>query len=458
MMRGIILDGGVELLEAIRFRRNRAQAVALIIITIVFGIHCALYGAFLKFLSALPAFAAIIAFASIFSCEADAKGKFVLFVPAFLAMAGLAVQSVIAYFYNQRLSVLSVIAAIALAIAVSALYKYYRMLLNYSLFVWVLHFLTLAPYLLTLYESYRHNESMVSDNWVTLWGITFQPSEIAKFLYVFSLSTILNNQKYSEEKKIAMTIVLSGACALLLIMQGEFGSIFIMLAVYLIIMLTYISRTLYLLRVLFVLVAVCLILAGLVFLYSQIADNAASAFFSNQFAKIEERFEIWRHFDEDIEDSGYQLYHGLRAMNAGGMWGSDRLHFVRVPVGESDMVFPMIVQVYGMAFGLFLVLLYLFYALVSLKIATETKDSLNRGIVFGLTTTLFLQACFQIAGSTTVFLLSGNTLPFLSRGSTSLLICTLMAAVIFRINQFNQKRASEEKKSNVIEETPQPNL
>jgi len=448
----------LQWIEAVRSRENRFQLAALLFLTAAFGVHATYMGAFAKFAAALPGCLCAVGIAWFFSYDTDTKGKAILFIPALLVIVGLSVQSIAAFYMNRSYSSATIIAALVLAVGCSAFYKTYRFLLNYSLFVWMLHFLTIAPYLYTLYDSYKNNDSFVTDNWVSIGGISFQPSELAKFLYVFSLSTILNHPKYSEKKKLTMSIGLSAVCAALLILQGEFGSIIIMIAVWLLICLTYINRTFYLLRVLAVLIAICLVMGAMVYGYTRIADNALSDFLSRQLQKIVTRFTIWQHFDEDRENTGYQLYQGLRAMKTGGLWGTGPNRFVKVPVADSDMIFPMIVQTYGMVFGIGIIGLYLAYAICCLKIAIETHDYLNRGIVFGLITTIFLQCAFQIAGSTTVFLLSGNTLPFLSRGSTSLLICSLMSAVIFKVHQYNKKRISEEKKSNVIEETSQPDL
>ncbi|MCL1802762.1 MAG: FtsW/RodA/SpoVE family cell cycle protein [Eubacteriaceae bacterium] len=434
----------MEIVSKLASGMGRPQLICISIIALSLGVHASMLGAFAQYLTVLPAIIIIVLVVSYLSPKTDSKGKLIIFIPAFLGVVGLTVQAIIAHFNNDRIRPATVIAAIVLACAMAAPYKLYRKWLNYIYIVWFLHIMTLMPYVFTLIYTYRNNQTLISDNWVRIAGISFQPSEIAKFLYVFSMSTIMNNPQYSERKKMGIAISISGACALLLCMQGEFGSIFIMLTVFLMVTFTYADiEPLRLIKNIISLALVCLALVSIVYVYTRVADNAIAYFLKRQFDKIATRVYIWRHFDEDIEDSGYQLWHGLRAMKTGGNWGTDGTRFVKVPVSESDMIFPMIVQSYGMFFGIFIIVAYLIYAIVTLMVAVDSRDYLNRGVVFGFTATLFLQACFQIAGSTAVFLLSGNTLPFVSHGSTSLLICTLMAAVIFQIHQFNLSRASD---------------
>jgi cell division protein FtsW (lipid II flippase) len=181
--------------------------------------------------------------------------------------------------------------------------------------------------------------------------------------------------------------------------------------------------------------------------------NPISDFVKRQFDKVSIRFDIWLHFLDDRYDKGWQLYQGVRAMQGGGTWGADQLSIGRIPVSNSDMIFPMIVQVTGKVFGVFIILIFLIYTLINLHVAIETKDHLNRAVAFGITVTLFMQFCFQVAGSTTVFVLSGNTVPFLSRGNTSLMVCALMSMIIYRIHVKN----IEDAKKRIIETKPQDN-
>ncbi len=132
-------------------------------------------------------------------------------------------------------------------------------------------------------------------------------------------------------------------------------------------------------------------------------------------------------------ETPYQISQALKAMRVGGWTGAGAHEFVYVPVMTTDMVYSQIISQFGFIMGLFVIMIYMILFREGVGIERridEDKAPYHKGLVLGLTLMLFIQALVIIGGNLNVFPLTGITLPFVSEGGVSLLVCSLMVGVM----------------------------
>lgn len=145
------------------------------------------------------------------------------------------------------------------------------------------------------------------------------------------------------------------------------------------------------------------------------------------------------------DTSGYQNVQAMIAMKAGGLFGSGAGSGGRgaiVPEINTDMIFALIGEELGL-FGMVCVIgAFLFLALCGVKIALDAPSVMARCVAAGLTTMLTVQAVFNMGAAMVVLPLAGMTLPFVSYGGSSLLVCFAAVGILYRISE-DSERARE---------------
>ena len=140
-----------------------------------------------------------------------------------------------------------------------------------------------------------------------------------------------------------------------------------------------------------------------------------------------------RHMQFAGEETPYQISQALKAMRVGGWTGAGAHEFVYVPVMTTDMVYSQIISQFGFIMGLFVIMIYMILFREGVGIERRIDEDMapyHKGLVLGLTLMLFIQALVIIGGNLNVFPLTGITLPFISEGGVSLIVCSLMVGVM----------------------------
>ena len=147
------------------------------------------------------------------------------------------------------------------------------------------------------------------------------------------------------------------------------------------------------------------------------------------------------------DGSGYQVVQSMVAIKAGGFFGSGAgagAQGTAVPELGTDMIFALIGEELGL-FGMMAVIAaFGFVTLAGFKISLRAPSVLGRCVAAGLTMMLAVQAIFNVGAAMAVLPLAGMTLPFISYGGSSLLVCFAAAGILYRISE-DSERAREAK-------------
>jgi len=130
----------------------------------------------------------------------------------------------------------------------------------------------------------------------------------------------------------------------------------------------------------------------------------------------------------DVSAASYHICQSLIAVGTGGLTGRGYMESMQklfyLPEASTDFIFSIIGEELGFIGAFLIVLLFAFLGLRGFRAAFRTKDSFARLVAFGITTTILLQAFFNISVVLSLVPTKGIPLPLISSGGTSL-FCTL---------------------------------
>lgn len=148
------------------------------------------------------------------------------------------------------------------------------------------------------------------------------------------------------------------------------------------------------------------------------------------------RFTVFLNPSADPEGIGYHINQALLAIGSGGILGiglgHSRQKFNYLPEVMSDSIYAIIAEEMGFVIALGLVLLYLAFVFRSLQIAKKAPDEFGRYLAVGIVTWIGFQAFVNIGAMLSLVPVTGIPLPFVSYGSSSLIM--LFAAVGLLVN------------------------
>ncbi|MBH1939731.1 FtsW/RodA/SpoVE family cell cycle protein [Mobilitalea sibirica] len=248
-------------------------------------------------------------------------------------------------------------------------------------------------------------------NWLTIGGFSFQPSEIVKLIFVFSIAAML--QERINLKKICIVTVIAGVHVLILVIQKDLGGALIFFVTFVFMLYTATSRPLY--------------------LFSGLAGGSVAAFIAYKlFYHVRVRVMAWQNPMRYIEKEGYQISQSLFAIGTGGWFGMglNRGLPTSIPVVESDFVFSAIAEEFGALFALCMILIYINCFIMLINIALTMEDAFYRLISLGFSVMFGFQVILSIGGVIKFIPSTGVTLPFISSGGSSVFATIVMFMIL----------------------------
>ena len=111
------------------------------------------------------------------------------------------------------------------------------------------------------------------------------------------------------------------------------------------------------------------------------------------------------------------------------------LHKHFLPQNNSDFIYATIVEEYGLIGGTVIVLMYLWFMLACVRVTNRAKDLFGRLIVIGLSFSICLQALINMAVATSLFPITGQTLPLVSAGGSSIWMTCFAIGIILSVSR-----------------------
>lgn len=265
-----------------------------------------------------------------------------------------------------------------------------------------------------------------SQRWIPLGPLNLQISEIAKFVMILFTAGYL--ERYQRELRenwrfFAKPIGLLGVVAVLLLLEPDFGSSVVMAATVMGMLFMGGAR---------VWQFTLILLAGL----GAMASVALLSPYRLQ--RLVTFLDPWA----DQYDSGYQLTQSLIAFGRGEWLGVGLGNSVQklfyLPEAHTDFVFAIYAEEFGLLGVVLAIALYVLLVSRILHVARRAvaqEDWFAAYSCFGIATMLAGQAFINMGVTSGLLPTKGLTLPFISYGGSSLLMCCAMVALVLRINR-----------------------
>lgn len=248
-------------------------------------------------------------------------------------------------------------------------------------------------------------------NWISIGGISLQPSEIVKIIYIFIGANTLD--RLQTKKNLFEFIIFSAVCVGLLALMGDFGTALIFFMTFLLISF---MRSGDFKTVILAIVAAVFGVSIVLRFKSYVLD----------------RFKAWGHAWEYANDLGYQQTHVLTYIASGGLFGVGIGNGFLKGVGasESDLVFGLVSEEMGVIVAITLAVAVACLVIYARAITTRSRStfySISACCAAGL---LVIQLSLNVFGATDILPLTGVTFPFISCGGSSVLSCWGLIAFI----------------------------
>lgn len=273
-------------------------------------------------------------------------------------------------------------------------------------------------------------ESYGAKRWVSLFGFSIQPSEIAKFALVIFIASYMseNHDKVKTLKGLFPVLVVGGLVCVLIMLEPSMSVTMCIGFV-----------TLFM-----------LIIGGMSRKHTLMFSIPAGALVP--FLIILEPYRLKRLLAfidpwASPQGEGFQLIQSLYSLGDGGWFGvglfNSRQKYLFLPFAESDFILSIIGEEIGFIGTslLMLVILFLVYRLI--KIAIGAKDRFGAMLVSGVAFIIAVQTLLNIAVVTGSIPPTGLPLPFISSGGTAVMV--FMAGIGICLNVLLQSKGQDVK-------------
>jgi cell division protein FtsW len=323
---------------------------------------------------------------------------------------------------------------IRIILGVFCLYQVHKIKFKYFANIgMIIYFFSLLLLILVLVMGVNVNGA---SRWLSFGGMQFQPSDIAKLAVLIFMARQLS--KYREEiksfKYFLLYVLTPLVIVCLLILPNNLSTAILVFVNGLVLMIIAKVRSKFILGI-----------CGSAIFLSMILYSSAK-FFPESVSKIMPRSATWvsrvdAYFikaDGSDLNKDYQQRQAMVAIYNGGLSGLGPGKSTQrniLPYSSSDFIFAIMVEEYGLLFGGFLpILLYLILLQRSIAIASKTSSLFGGLLSIGLMFSLVLQAFVNMLVAVGVFPVTGQTLPLISMGGTSILFTCITIGIVLSIS------------------------
>lgn len=341
-------------------------------------------------------------------------------------------------------------------------YNHIRKLAKYAFHIILLLLIALSVFGLTINGAKR---------WlpVPIIGGTLQPSEFIKILlvlYVARTLAIFQTKKGCEDVAFWRILIVSAVVCLWIAVSNFSSAALMALTVLIMLMVGRIRR-----KLIFVTLGVATFFIGIVVLVAIgtdfrpnvgrvttglnrierfVAPDRAEKREDANFAMLKtqaERDKALYNKRRRVEEKA-QVEAAKAAIATGGLLGkgsgNSEVRYV-LPLPYSDYVFAILVEEYGLLLGFFIVFLYTALVFKASSIVKRSTRTFPAFLVIGLTTVIVVQAFMNIAVAVNLIPVTGQSLPFVSKGGSSIIAMSLAFGTILSVTYWYKE---VEEKSN----------
>ena len=252
-------------------------------------------------------------------------------------------------------------------------------------------------------------------NWLSLGGISIQPSELVKVAFIFAGAVTL--EKLQSIRNLTMYIVFAAICVGELFLMYDFGAALIFFFTFIIIAFMRSGD----IRTLVLICMVAALGAGIILVFKPYVAS---------------RFSTYLHVWEYMDEGGFQQTRTLIYTASGGLFGLGlgKGELRNIFAAAEDLVFGVVCEEFGMIMGFLIPLTYCIIAVWAVVNAGKAKSTFYSIVGVAASAMMLFQTMLNVFGITDLLPLTGVTLPFVSKGGSSVVSCFCLLAFIKTID------------------------
>jgi len=276
-------------------------------------------------------------------------------------------------------------------------------------------------------------------NWISIGGMSFQPSEIAKVAVIMYFSARLSKRNTEKPRRLSPRSPLSGVVGFLdrigFLELVPYGLI-LLLIVGLMMLEPHMSGTILILAG----AAAVLFAAGIKLYWFAGGGAALMGLVVLMMSGYQStRILVWQDPWAYPRDGGYQIIQSLYAIGSGGLLGlglgKSRQKFLYLPEPENDFIFAIVCEELGLIGAGIVLILFALLVMRGYWIAIHARDRFGALLVVGITTLTAVQVFLNISVVTNLIPTTGISLPFFSYGGTALMIQLAEMGIILSVSR-----------------------
>ena len=320
------------------------------------------------------------------------------------------------FHFLKRQSIWAVLGIIAMVAAMNVPYTFWRRFA--TLCYWLSNvFLVLLPFI--------GIEAGGQKRWLGVGALQFQPSEFTKIAVILYLSVYVMEHR----KEMAKLKGFLRACVVLIIPVGliavsNFSSALLVGLMGATILFVASPRVWYF---------------GAAIAAAVPLGAIAILLFPYRIGRIKTWLDPWA----DPTGTGFQTIQSLYAVASGGLFGlglGQSRQKTFIPEAYNDIIFAIICEELGLVGAALVILLFAVLIWRGIKIAMNAKDSFGMLVATGITAVIAFQSIINIGVVTNTIPNTGQPLPFVSYGGTSLLFLMGMVGILLNISRYPKER------------------
>ncbi|HNQ83567.1 MAG TPA: FtsW/RodA/SpoVE family cell cycle protein [Bacteroidales bacterium] len=262
------------------------------------------------------------------------------------------------------------------------------------------------------------------------FGLTFQAADLAKLTLIIYLARELTKKQevIHEFKSLFIPVMLPILVVCGLILPGNLSTAVMLFVTSLVLLFIGRIRILNLMKLVGIAAAAFLLFIGILMLLPQGSQGRLKTW--------ENRMESFLAGADQEEDD--QVVQSKIAVVSGGIFGkmpgnSTQRNFLSHPY--SDFIFAIILEEYGLLGGSFVVLLYMILLFRAVRIVTKTPRTFGAFLTIGVAFSLVFQALINMGVAVDLLPVTGQPLPLVSMGGTSIWFTSLSIGIILSVSK-----------------------
>ncbi|MBR5441514.1 MAG: FtsW/RodA/SpoVE family cell cycle protein [Clostridia bacterium] len=252
-------------------------------------------------------------------------------------------------------------------------------------------------------------------NWLSLGGISIQPSELVKVAFIFAGAATL--EKLQSIKNLTLYIIFAAVCVGELFLMYDFGTALIFFFTFIVMAFMRSGDV----KTIMLVCGAAAIGGALILVFKPYVAN---------------RFSTYLHVWEFMDEGGYQQTRTLIYSASGGLFGLGlgNGELRNIFAASEDLVFGVVCEEFGLIMGFLIPLVYCAIAVWAVINSGKSKSTFYTIAGVAAISMMLFQSMLSIFGITDLLPLTGVTLPFVSKGGSSIISCFCLLAYIKSID------------------------